>query len=83
MNSIFATFFFRTKLSDKTPVAHVFVDVAGERFGASLQQLDEQPQDQLRGVVLRAHQQQRLLQLLDVELQKVEGLPATKTGAIM
>ena len=56
-------------------MSHVFVDVVGERPRASLEQLDDEPEDQLGGVVLGGHQEERFLKLLDVELQEIEGLP--------
>jgi hypothetical protein len=62
---------------------HVFVDVAGETFRASSQQLDEKAQHQLGRVVLRAHQQQRLLQFLDVELEQIKGLPEKRESVAL
>ena len=60
-------------------LSYVFVDVVGEGPGAALEQLDDQPEDQLGGVVLGGHQEERLLELLDVEFKKIKGLPERKT----
>ena len=45
---------------------------------AALEQLDHELPDELVRLVVGAEQQQRLLELLDVELEEVEGLPGDR-----
>ena len=48
--------------------------IPGESPGAPPEESDDEPRRELRGVVLGVHQQQGLLQLLDVELEQIERL---------
>ena len=55
-----------------TDLVRDILPVHGE---AALQQADHQASDQLVRLVLGTQQQQRLLELLDVKLKQLEGLP--------
>jgi len=54
--------------------SYIFIYIAGEAFGATSEELDEQSENQLGRVILSAHQQEGLLQFLDVKLQQVKSL---------
>jgi hypothetical protein len=56
---------------------YIFIYIAGEAFGATSEEFDEQSENQLGRVILGAHQQERLLQFLDVKLQQIKGLSET------
>ena len=60
--------------------SHLVCDPLPVHGEAALQQLHHELPDQLVRLVVGAEQQQRLLELLDVELEEVEGLPGDRTG---
>ena len=66
-------------VSMETKFTYIFVDIVFVRPRASFEQFDYEREHQLGRVVLGAHEEERLFQLLNVELNEVEGLP--KEGA--